>query len=239
MCQDKTKEKLEADKLLLKLHLKYILGISFACICLVIVLSFCEDSTFKNCISVSSTVTSIILSVIAIILSVTGERTTNEIRNKVSDSVNKLEDCTNKSSELSDGLSATLQQLEALYENVNTNIKKIPKIESTLNEVLLKNNENTVDSESGVEDEDNVAKHIIRFVTDVFLPNDKEYLKMAYSFLLDTNESKPISSDDIIQHLVKNGADTNTALLVIGLMFGNLCTGKMNIELVKEIIRNL
>lgn len=238
MCQDKAKEKLEADKLLLKLHLKYILGISFACICLVIVLSFCEDSTFKNCISVSSTVTSIILSVIAIILSVTGERTTNEIRNKVSDSVNKLEHYTNKSSELSDGLSATLQQLEALYENVNTNIGKIPKIESTLNEVLLKSGENFDNVRNNDSNIDNVAKHIIRFVANVF-PEEKKYFKMAYSRYLSAGNNSSVSNGDIMQYLVNNGSDLDMAVFMTGLMTGNLCTGKMNRELIEEIINNL
>ena len=132
-----TEEKLRIEKSVLKLHLKYISSISFACICLVVVFSFCEDSTFKNCISVSSTVTSIILSVIAIILSVTGERTTNEIRNKVSDSVNQLENCTNESSKLSEELSATLQQLNVLYNNMNDKIgTQIPQIQSTLNDLV-------------------------------------------------------------------------------------------------------
>ncbi len=189
MCQDETKEKLKCDKLLLKLHLKYILGIAFACVCLIVILSFCEDSTFKNCISVSSTVTSIILSVIAIILSVTGERTTNEIRNKVSDSVNQLEDCTGKSSKLASELSTTLQQLNALYENVNDNIVKIPKIESALNELILKNDGNIGNAESNDINEDNVAKHIVRFVSNVF-PEEKKYLKMAYSCLLNPESVK-------------------------------------------------
>lgn len=238
MYQDETKEKLTIERSLLKLHLKYISGISFACICLVVVLSFCEDSTFKNCISVSSTVTSIILSVIAIILSVTGERTTNEIRNKVSDSVNKLENYTNKSSELSDGLSATLQQLEALYENVNANIGRIPKIESALNEVLLKSGENFDNVENNDRNTDNVAKHIIRFVTNVF-PDDKKYLKIAYNCLLNGKKNSSISNGEIIQQMINSGADINMAAYMAGLMAGNLCTGEMNNELMEEIVKNL
>ena len=235
MCQNETKEKLRSDKLLLKLHLKYIAGISFACICLVIILSFCEDSVFKSCISVSSTVTSIILSVVAIILSVTGERTTNEIRNKVSDSVNQLEDCTNKSSELSEELSVTLQQLNALYENMNDKIIKIPQIESTLNEFVSKKIESV---ESDDKNGDNVAKHIIRFMKNVF-PTENKYLKIAYSRLLKPGKNNSVSTEDIIYDMIKNGADANTAMLMIGLMMGNLCTGKMNNELMEEIVKGL
>jgi len=215
MCQDKAKEKLEADKLLLKLHLKYILGISFSCICLVIVLSFCEDSTFKNCISVSSTVTSIILSVIAIILSVTGERTTNEIRNKVSDSVNKLEHYTNKSSELSDGLSATLQQLEALYENVNTNIGKIPKIESALNEYFSKDKLGNVDD----------AILNISNVINIFDLQTKQCIKEIYIYIRDKGKNNSFYMNDITKHLMSKSVSESIARFATGLVLGTLCTG--------------
>lgn len=192
MYQDSTKGELETDKLLLKLHLKYILGISFACICLVIVLSFCEDSTFKNCISVSSTVTSIILSVIAIILSVTGERTTNEIRNKVSDSVEQLEDCTNKSSELSDSLSATLQQLEALYENVNANIGRIPKIESTLNEYISKDK---------CGNGDDVVSNISNFI-NIFDSYTRQCIKDTYIYIKSKGQNNSFYMNDIMKYLI-------------------------------------
>lgn len=222
MCQDRTKEKLETDKLLLKLHLKYILSISFACICLVIVLSFCEDSTFKNCVSVSSTVTSIILSVIAIILSVTGERTTNEIRNKVSDSVIKLEDCTDKSSELTLELSTTLQQLNALYEGVNDNIIKIPKIESTLNEFVLKNGENI---NNGNENEvaDNVASFLNNLGGDM-----KENMIRVLSCLQTSTKETPVEFEQTIKYLVSCGTDTQSALLAYGYMMGILMTGQVS-----------
>lgn len=90
-----------------KLHIKYISGISFGCVCAVIILQCSDGKTFQNCISVSSTVVSIILSVIAIILSVTGGRSTNEIRNKISDATDRLSKTT----------------IDA--ESVNENFKKI------------------------------------------------------------------------------------------------------------------
>ena len=120
MNQDIAEDKIKCEKL--KLHIRYIIFMCAACVTLVVILSFCEDTMFKNCVSVASTVTSIILSVIAIILSVTGERTTNEIRNKVSDSVGQLEACTTKSSGLAEELTATLQQLNQLYSNINEKI---------------------------------------------------------------------------------------------------------------------
>lgn len=229
MYQDSTKGELETDKLLLKLHSKYILGISFACICLVIVLSFCEDSTFKNCISVSSTVTSIILSVIAIILSVTGERTTNEIRNKVSDSVEQLEDCTNKSSELSDSLSATLQQLEALYENVNANIGRIPKIESTLNEYISKDK---------CGNGDDVVSNISNFI-NIFDSYTRQCIKDTYIYIKSKGQNNSFYMNDIMKYLIAKNVSESIANLATGLVLGTLCTGIKIEQDVDKIIEQI
>lgn len=211
MCQEETKEKLKREKALLKLHLIYILGIAFACVCLVVILSFCEDSMFKNCISVSSTVTSIILSVIAIILSVTGERTTNEIRNKVSDSVNRLEDCTNKSSKLTNDLSTSLQQLNTLYEHIG----RIPKIESTLNEFVLK------DKEIG---EDNVLTNITDFI-NIFDSQTKQCIKDIYIYIRDKGKNNSFYMNDITKHLMSKSVSESIARFATGLVLGTLCTG--------------
>ena len=167
-----TKEVLEKEKL--SLHLKYIVGISFACICLVIILHCCQSTMFQNCISVSSTVTSIILSVVAIILSVTGERTTNEIRNKVADSVEQLEDCTEKSSQLTEELTKTIQQMNTLYSNVNDKICDIPEIKNALNNFVLQNKGYGIDKED-------VVEHIVAFM-NVVNPKTKSFLKQAYIF---------------------------------------------------------
>ena len=237
MYQDETKEKLRIEKSLLKLHLKYISSISFACICLVVVFSFCEDSTFKNCISVSSTVTSIILSVIAIILSVTGERTTNEIRNKVSDSVNQLENCTNESSKLSEELSATLQQLNVLYNNMNDKIgTQIPQIQSTLNDLVLKNgNTNNMDTK-----EDKVIDNIVGFL-DVVSPDTKSYVKKGCAFFDREVKKHPVEMGSIAQYLMEEeGAESITATLVVGLMTGIICTGALSHNhTINELIERL
>ena len=216
-----TQEKLEKEKL--SLHLKYISGISFACICLVIILSCCESTMFQNCISVSSTVTSIILSVVAIILSVTGERTTNEIRNKVSDSVTQLEDCTEKSSELTEELTRMIQQMNSLYENVNDKIvEQIPLMQSTLNDLVMQNKGSNTDSEN----KEDAIDHIVSFL-DVINPNTKNLVKKGYIFFENEAKKHPIEMGDVMRYLMQEGADANTASLVIGLMLGILCTGAL------------
>lgn len=101
----------------LELHIKYIAGISFGCVCGVIVLKCCNGQTFQNCISVSSTVVSIILSVVAIILSVTGERSTNEIRNKIADVVERLSNTTMRTETSNmDFFEKSQQQIETFEE---------------------------------------------------------------------------------------------------------------------------
>lgn len=215
-----TKEVLEKEKL--SLHLKYISVISFACICLVITLHCCQSTMFQNCISVSSTVTSIILSVVAIILSVTGERTTNEIRNKVADSVEQLEDCTEKSSQLTEELTKTLQQMNDLYANVNDKVSDIPKIKTALDDFLFKDKE----SNKNYNDIDSV-EHITKFMNNIN-PKIKVYVKMAYIFWKEESSKHPIQIGDVIKYLISEGADANTANLVVGLMLGNLCTGTLD-----------
>lgn len=219
----------------LRMHLLYISGILLGCICLVVILSFCENSLFQNCLSVSSTVTSIILSVIAIILSVTGERTTNEIRNKVSDSVNQLEDCTEKSSQLTDELTKTIQQMNLLYKNMNEKIvEQLPQMQSTLNDLVLQNK-----GSYGGQESENAVDHIVRFF-EAINPNTKNLIKKAYIFFESEAKKHPITMGDVMLHLMKEGADVNTANLVIGLMLGNLCTGALTSDnKMKELIERL
>ena len=85
-----------------------ILGIALMIISLVIKTS--SDAVFVNQVSFASTITSIILSVIAIWMSITGERSTNEIKTKVTDSVNSIQTISSKTEELINGLSDMLSK---------------------------------------------------------------------------------------------------------------------------------
>lgn len=216
----------------LKLHIKYLIGISFSLICLVIILIFCEDSLFKSCISVSSTVTSIILSVIAIILSVTGERSTNEIRNKVEESVEKLEINTDKSSELTRELENTINSMNKLYENVNQRITEdIPQMKDMLDQLIHNSSkeENTCDEDKEDEEykEENPAEHIIRFLNHIN-PKTKENAIQLYYYMETEGRKRPLSTDDIIGNLMKNGVDIQSAILAYGLVLGSFMTGTID-----------
>lgn len=211
----------------LKIHIKYISGILCGCICLLIISRLCEDSVFKSCISVSSTVVSIILSVIAIILSVTGERATNEIRNKVSDSVKQLEECAEKSVCFNADLDKTINKMNLLYDNITENvIKQFPQMQTSINDLLNKKTN---------AEEDNPVDHIVRFYNNIS-PKTKEYIITALRFMYEEGSKHPIQPGDIMLHLINKGADANTSNLVIGLILGNFCTGILNGIRIDELI---
>lgn len=77
---------------------------SIALMILALTVKTADNSVFVGQVSFASTVTSIVLSVIAIWMSITGERSTNEIKEKVSSSVDKLTETTCKSTALTDDL---------------------------------------------------------------------------------------------------------------------------------------
>lgn len=105
-----------------------ILGIALMIISLVIKTS--SDAVFVNQVSFASTITSIILSVIAIWMSITGERSTNEIKMKVTDSVDRLLKISSESGQLVTDLSDMLSKQNESYNSIKG------QMESILSEVL-------------------------------------------------------------------------------------------------------
>lgn len=103
--------------------LALILGIVLMIMALVIKTG--NDTTFVNQVSFASTITSIILSVIAIWMSITGERSTNEIKTKVSDSVDKLLQTTNESDELVRNLRDVLSEQTKYYDNLISEVQGV------------------------------------------------------------------------------------------------------------------
>ena len=65
-----------------------ILIMSIALMILALTVKTASNAEFVGQVSFASTITSIVLSVIAIWMSITGERSTSEIRNKVTDTLN-------------------------------------------------------------------------------------------------------------------------------------------------------
>lgn len=109
-----------------KLHLKYIIVIATILFFGSIVLATANQNEFVAQVSFGSTITSIILSVVAIWMSISGERTTNDIRFKISDSTERL--------------SGTTKEIEILNNNhketLNTQINELKNVQEKLNELL-------------------------------------------------------------------------------------------------------
>lgn len=100
-----------------------ILGIALMIIALVIKTS--NDAVFVNQVSFASTITSIILSVIAIWMSITGERSTNEIKTKVSESVDRLLKTSSESDKLVTDLSNMLSGQNEFYNKTKDQMESI------------------------------------------------------------------------------------------------------------------
>lgn len=101
----------------------FILGILLMIIALAIKAS--DSTAFVNQVSFASTITSIILSVIAIWMSITGERSTNEIKAKVSESVDRLSKTSNESDKLVTELSNMLFGQNESYNKIKDQMESI------------------------------------------------------------------------------------------------------------------
>lgn len=116
-----------------------VLIISIALMILALTVKTASSAEFVGQVSFASTVTSIVLSVIAIWMSITGERSTNEIKNKVTDAVANLMKTTEASKQLSDKLESVLndqsKQYDTLLEKMQNSIDNSEGIKETLFEV--------------------------------------------------------------------------------------------------------
>lgn len=117
-----------------------ILIIAVALIILALTVKTADSEIFSEQVSFASTVTSIVLSVIAIWMSITGERSTNAIKEKVSSSVDKLTETTNKSIDLSDDLKKTLDNQNSKYDEIIEKMEEvISNVEGMKESVVLIN----------------------------------------------------------------------------------------------------
>ena len=105
------------------------LVISLVLLILALTVKTASAEVFADQVSFAGTVTSIVLSVIAIWMSITGERNTNEIKEKVRDSTDRLTDTTNNSRALSEELKETLDNQNTKYDEI------ISKVESVINNI--------------------------------------------------------------------------------------------------------
>lgn len=103
----------------------FVLILGIALMIFAVVIKTSDDAVFVNQVSFAGTITSIILSVIAIWMSITGERSTNEIKTKVSESVDKLLKTSNESDKLVTDLSEMLSGQNESYNKIKNQMESI------------------------------------------------------------------------------------------------------------------
>jgi len=109
-----------------KLHIKYIVGIASGVSLGSLVLSGYSNTAFVSQFSFASTVTSIVLSVVAIWMSISGERATNEIKDKIIDASDRLEKTT-----------SNVEQINSSYhQEVSDQISSLEYIQKKLDEIV-------------------------------------------------------------------------------------------------------
>ena len=122
-------------------HRTYIIMLIMSVALMIIALTVktADNEEFVGQISFASTITSIILSVIAIWMSITGERSTNEIKDRVeaaADSLTKTTDASRKLSEqLENMLDGQSKKYDILLEKMQNNIENSEGIKETLSKV--------------------------------------------------------------------------------------------------------
>ena len=109
----------------LKLHYRYIIVICFIiCIGTIIIAAHSQEA-FVSQVSFAGTITSIVLSVIAIWMSISGERTTNDIRIKITESTERLSDTTKNVETLNKNYEKTMDTQLNELKNVQEQLAKV------------------------------------------------------------------------------------------------------------------
>ncbi len=124
MENNQNEKNLQQEKL--KLHFTYIVVICFIICIGTVILAAHNQETFVSQISFAGTITSIVLSILAIWLSMSGERTTNDIRIKISESTERLSETTKN-----------VENLNKNYETtMNTQLNELKNVQEQLKELL-------------------------------------------------------------------------------------------------------
>lgn len=109
----------------LKLHYKYLIVISAILLFGGIVLAASNQTEFAAQVSFASTITSIILSVIAILMSIFGERTTNDIKTRITESAERLSGYTKEIEVLNNSHKETMDKQLGELKNVQEQLTQV------------------------------------------------------------------------------------------------------------------
>lgn len=203
------------------------LMVAIALMVIALVTKTVDDSAFVEQVSFASTITSIILSVIAIWMSITGERSTNEIRMKVSETVDKLTATTNNSMALSDELRETLTSQNIKYEEIKNKMAEvISNIEGVKSSVNLMNNmlgEFESDSKAkksslSSEDLEKFVNNIINSFNGKSGERAKGLMRKGMTFLYDeTKKKQKVLPSQVLEHIQEDESD-QVAVMIMGML---------------------
>lgn len=176
MKEDRYANEVQCEKF--GLHIKYIAGIATAISLGSIVLAGHSNAAFVSQFSFASTVTSIILSVVAIWMSISGERTTNEIKNKILDASERLEKTT-----------SNVENINSNYhEEITNRITSLEYIQNKLDEIVL--------SFTDVKDEMSATKEQVVHIANKI--NNLGEIDIKNGNLVDADIKDDISSKSVI-----------------------------------------
>lgn len=128
--KDLTENNFEYEKL--KLHIKYISGISLGLIALVIIASSYSNNDFVGQVGFAATISSIILSVIAILMTIIGETKSDNAKDKLVNVSEELEVITKSIGDATNKLESTLNSNQELYNGIYNMQNKIENIDQKI-----------------------------------------------------------------------------------------------------------
>ena len=219
----------------------FILGISLMIIALVIKTS--DNTVFVNNVSFASTITSIILSVIAIWMSITGERSTNEIKTKVSDSVDRLEKTSSESDKIVTDLSKTLSEQNESYNKIKDQMESIlSEVHGVKTTITSMNDSFMGTKESQTEAFPNdtflLGKNIIERIPDKEMK--ETVCKSLIIFLQAKKDGKTMKRNELINMIDASEADKNAIYgIIVALNHNGFFKDGKNLENTEKLLKEI
>lgn len=216
-----------------KLHFTYIIVICFIICIITIIIAAHDQDAFVSQVSFAGTITSIILSVLAIWMSISGERSTNDIRMKISESTERLSYTTHNVETLNQKYEKTmdtqLDELKNVQEQLSKIILSINNVREQVSHLQEKNSiiPSTIDKQIL-----NTAQRtaIFNTVYTTWFLNKDPYLEWMfcmtiYIFITRYNKNRMACNlDGIIYNLSQYNIDINFWIRTIDIYWGVLNT---------------
>ncbi|MCR2050834.1 hypothetical protein NSB25_26750 [Acetatifactor muris] len=215
----------------LKLHYRYLVIIALILLLGSVVLAAYNQNAFVSQVSFAGTITSIILSVIAIWMSISGERSTNDIRNKIAESTERLSCTTQNVETLNQKYEKTMDtQLEEL-KNVQEQLTKVIYSINSVGEQVshLQENNITVSNASNNNIFDSSQKialfnNIYNWVLNVGTDTEWLFCNMVYFFISHYKSGTQFNYNNVIFDLSCHGININYWIRTIDIYWGVLNT---------------